>query len=327
MNQTKILSLLLPGSNLQAVKAGWSSNLPTYQGIYRDYRVILEPGNNTGGHPVGIFRVTINASLTDENMIPALDQFLTNLAAEQKKMVVSVRRHRHAVVLELKATPTKKYIENTVNPITDQVIRYLEANRIPTGCQSCGDQDAPLESYTVNHDSHYLCHDCAVKTEQELKESQVETKKKTSNLFLGLIGAFLGGLIGVALWIGIDQLGYIAAISGAVMAAAACKGYELLGKALDRKGVVACAVIVLALAYFATKLSWTIALYQAPGDHWDFGYCYRVLEEVLEYNDQMGRYIGDMVLGYFFTVLGAGGVLYSGFKSASGSYVFRKNIG
>ena len=328
MNQTKILSLLLPGSNLQAVKAGWSSNLPTYQGIYRDYRVILEPGNNTGGHPVGIFRVTINASLTDENMIPALDQFLANLAAEQKKMVVSVRRHRHAVVLELKATPTKKYIENTVNPITDQVIRYLEANRIPTGCQSCGDQDAPLESYTVNHDSHYLCHDCAVKTEQELKESQVETKKKTSNLFLGLIGAFLGGLIGVALWIGIDQLGYIAAISGAVMAAAACKGYELLGKALDRKGVIVCAVIVLVLAYFATKLCWTYAIYNELKSYgWAFGECFQSLGWILEEADLTGGYIGDMVLGYFFTVLGAGGVLYSGFKSASGSYVFRKNIG
>ena len=136
----------------------------------------------------------------------------------------------------------------------------------------------------------------------------------------------MGGLIGVAVWIGIDQLGYTAAISGLVMAAAACKGYELMGKALDRKGVIVCAVMVLALAYFANKLCWTIALYQAPGEYWEFGYCYRVLEQVLEYNDSMGSYIGSMVLGYIFTILGAGGIIYSSFKSASGSYVFRKNI-
>ena len=40
----------------------------------------------------------------------------------------------------------------------------------------------------------------------------------------------------------------------------------------------------------------------------------------------MGSYIGSMVLGYIFTILGAGGIIYSSFKSASGSYVFRKNI-
>ena len=31
-------------------------------------------------------------------------------------------------------------------------------------------------------------------------------------------------------------------------------------------------------------------------------------------------------MGYVFTILGAGGVLYSSFKNASGSYAFRKNM-
>ena len=326
MNQAQALRLLLPGGNLRAVKAGWNGKNQIYQGIFHNYWVILEPGTGTEGHAAGTFRVTVNASLADGSELRDLDRLLLQLAEQEKKHVIAAHRAGHAVVLELRAALNKKSIEEVINPLTTQVVYFLETHHIPTGCQSCGNVNAPLESYTVNNDSHFFCHDCAVKTEQELKANQTEIRKKNSNVLLGIVGAFLGGLIGVALWIGIDQLGYIAAISGLVMAVAACKGYELLGKALDRKGVIVCAVIVLVLAYFATKLCWTIALYQAPGDHWDFGYCYRMLEAVLEYNDKMGSYIADMVMGYVFTILGAGGVLYSSFKNASGSYAFRKNM-
>ena len=53
-----------------------------------------------------------------------------------------------------------------------------------------------------------------------------------------MIGAFLGALLGCVLWIIIYRLGYIAGIAGAVIGICAMKGYEMLGKHLDKKGVI-----------------------------------------------------------------------------------------
>ena len=70
--------------------------------------------------------------------------------------------------------------------------------------------------------------------------------ERRENVLTGLIGAFLGSLIGVACIVAIGQLGYVASISGVIMAVCAIKGYELLGGAMSRKGaVIACILIVL----------------------------------------------------------------------------------
>ncbi len=53
--------------------------------------------------------------------------------------------------------------------------------------------------------------------------------ERKENVLAGLVGAFLGSLIGVACIVGIGQMGYVASISGLVMAVCAIKGYSLLG--------------------------------------------------------------------------------------------------
>ena len=50
-------------------------------------------------------------------------------------------------------------------------------------------------------------------------------EKKRENVPAGIVGAFLGSLIGVACAVLIGQLGYVASISGLVMAVCALKGY------------------------------------------------------------------------------------------------------
>ena len=61
-------------------------------------------------------------------------------------------------------------------------------------------------------------------------------QKKRENVPAGIVGAFLGSLIGVACAVLIGQLGYVASVSGLVMAVCALKGYELLGGSLTKKG-------------------------------------------------------------------------------------------
>ena len=50
------------------------------------------------------------------------------------------------------------------------------------------------------------------------------------NVPMGMIGALLGAVLGGASIILFSQLGYIASISGVILAFCTLKGYELLGK-------------------------------------------------------------------------------------------------
>lgn len=60
------------------------------------------------------------------------------------------------------------------------------------------------------------------------QNQQAELGKK-ENVVAGVVGALLGSLLGVACIVLLGQLGYVAAVSGIVMAICTMKGYELLG--------------------------------------------------------------------------------------------------
>ena len=60
-----------------------------------------------------------------------------------------------------------------------------------------------------------------------------QQKKRPENIPAGIVGAFLGTLLGVVCTVVIGQLGYVASVSGLIMAVGALKGYELLGGRLS----------------------------------------------------------------------------------------------
>ena len=66
-------------------------------------------------------------------------------------------------------------------------------------------------------------------------------------------------------------------------------------------GLVICGVLLVATVYFSNKLDWAIELSKAfkkNGMTASVGECYKSL------GDLKGKYIGDLVLSYVFTVLG-----------------------
>ena len=52
----------------------------------------------------------------------------------------------------------------------------------------------------------------------------MEREKRQENIVAGVVGAFLGTLLGVVCTVVIGQMGYVASISGLVMAVGALKG-------------------------------------------------------------------------------------------------------
>lgn len=137
--------------------------------------------------------------------------------------------------------------------------------------------------------------------------------KKKENIVAGTVGAFLGSLLGVVCIVAVGQLGYVAAISGVVMAVCALKGYEMLGGGLSKKGAVIASVLVLAMTCFANRLDWAITVAGAldVGLVDAFGLIGILLDKGAI---EGGAYWGNLIMLYLFTLMGAVPTIISGLK-------------
>ncbi len=142
-----------------------------------------------------------------------------------------------------------------------------------------------------------------------------ERKKRRENVAAGIVGALIGSLAGVICTLVIGQLGYVASVSGLVMAVGALKGYEALGGRLSKKGAVISCVLILAMTWLAHRLTWAMAL-SAELEANVFE-CFRAVPALLEAGVLEGpAYWGDLAMLYLFTLLGAVPTILGGLRSA-----------
>lgn len=142
----------------------------------------------------------------------------------------------------------------------------------------------------------------------------MEQKKRRENVAAGIVGAFLGSLIGVVCTVIIGQMGYVASISGLVMAVCAPKGYEMLGGMLSKKGAAVSSVLILLMTFFAHRLTWAIAV--SSELDWGILEAYRSISFLLERGMlKSAAYWGDLVMLYLFTLLGAVPTILGGLRN------------
>ena len=134
----------------------------------------------------------------------------------------------------------------------------------------------------------------------------LEWERETSrdNVIAGTVGAFLGSLIGVACIVILSKLGYVAAVSGVVMAVCAIKGYALLGGKLTRKGAVISGLLILVMTYIATKLCFALAVMEVATEEVSFFLVYQSIGLFLEDSELRRIFLGELALQYLFTLVG-----------------------
>ena len=128
--------------------------------------------------------------------------------------------------------------------------------------------------------------------------------KARSNVVTGIIGALLGSLVGVALWVGIYKLGYIAGIAGAIMIVSAMFGYEKLGGGLDLKGIIISVVICIGMIYISERICISMQLYEEFKDlkyyfgDVSFSDCYKSMFAILKDAEKESVFWGELGIGY-----------------------------
>ena len=131
-------------------------------------------------------------------------------------------------------------------------------------------------------------------------EAPMEVKKR-ENVLAGIVGAFLGSLIGVACIVIVGQMGYVASICGLVMAVCSLKGYEMLSGGLGKTGAAVSFVLMLIMTYLANQLEWAITASSALEiGIWEAFRAVPALREAGAIEDR--AYWGGLAMLYLFTL-------------------------
>lgn len=140
--------------------------------------------------------------------------------------------------------------------------------------------------------------------------------KAPENVPMGLLGALVGAALGGASIILLSQLGYIASISGVILAFCTLKGYELLGKCLSKKGIAVCVILMLITPFLADWIDWAIFLMRDMPEY-DLSIldsCILLGELMTEGYVDMFEYVKNLGMIYLFVALGAVGTLKRAIK-------------
>jgi len=242
----------------------------------------------------------VYASVRKNGQLP--DKELLKSICKANKGMMSLGVQGNYVIATVRGMTTKKviaYLINAIKALTEAFNMY----GFEDVCESCGKPHTNLGSYCVSGSVSFLCDECYTQVTQSLQQSEVEMSNTKESVVAGVVGAFLGSVIGVITIIILGQLGYVAVISGLVMGVCTVKGYEMLGKKMSTKGIIICSIVMIIMTYFGEKLDWMItmmteadfSLSEASFYFWD----------ILEYADATSTFMADLALVYLFTAGGA----------------------
>lgn len=144
----------------------------------------------------------------------------------------------------------------------------------------------------------------------------IKPAEKKENVVAGIVGAFLGAILGAGCIILLSQLGYIASVSGLVLAVCTLKGYELLGGRLSGKGMIISILFMAITPYLADRIDWAILIMQELKVYnVTFVEAFSAFPELLKDGSvEMGVYIKNLLMVYGFTLLGAFATLRNAFR-------------
>ena len=256
-------------------------------------KMILMPSTTNRDYAALVFSLTRGGQEPDAAELRAF--------AKGNKLVMNcvVRRNRVEFILKAHFGSVKKI--DRIEQAVREIGAFLRGKGYVSCCQGCG-QVVDAEPCVMAGVPSLLCDSCY----QQLgaSQEQQEVSKKPENAIAGAVGALLGSVLGVGCIVLLGQLGYVAALSGIVMAICALKGYELLGGNLSTKGIVIGCVLMLVMTYVGYRLDWAITVAQYFEASLMDAYQaipYLIDEEVIEGE----AYMGGLLELYLFMLVGA----------------------
>lgn len=155
-------------------------------------------------------------------------------------------------------------------------------------------------------DNATFCEFCGADLKQNAEAAVAPAETvKPDGLITGIVGALIGAALGAASIVLLSQLGFVASVSGLILAVCTLKGYELLGGRLSTRGIIISILLILATPYIADRIDWAIVILKEFPEL-TFAEAFGALPILLEEEAiEMSSYITNLLMIYGFAALGA----------------------
>ena len=124
---------------------------------------------------------------------------------------------------------------------------------------------------------------------------------------MGILGALIGAMIGGLSIILLGRMGYVSALSGFIIAFGTLKGYELMGKALSKTGIIISIVLMILTPFLAYNIDLILQLH---AEWQSYGLTISdtaifLVELMIEDAELLGSYLSELGMIYLFLAIGA----------------------
>lgn len=272
-------------------------------GKYQDYEIAIK------FLPEGLYYLNIPFNLSSKEINNNLETLFKTLKSNIN--TIEVLKYEDGSINLLLHSINSDDDLNNFKSILKDIINFLKENSLVSACTSCGSLEN-LSLSLINNNPVYLCNNCSLEFNKHI-ENEKDNPFNAKKFILGIIGALLFTIPGVALWVIIYNAGYIASIVGFVISFLAIKGYRTLGGKLNTAAAISTVIITFIMIYVSQHISLGFEIYDTFKDL-DITIIDAILEvpTFLAYDDIKSSFIKNLLIGYGFTILAS----FSTFKRA-----------
>lgn len=209
-----------------------------------------------------------------------------------------------------------------VETLLRELSAYLAENGYYSGCSFCTATEG-LGYTEQNGRVMEACDECHQRLSGIVEEFKAE-RDTTGSYAKGALGAAVGGLIGIIPWVLIGMLGYVAAISGLIMAWLSYKGYQL-AHGRRGKGMVWVLIVVLFVFTYVGVMVSSLVSYAVQMGYELTGEAF-LLMLTLPFSPDGAVFWGQIALGWLFAGLGSFGLIRRANREGTGKDIAVKRI-
>lgn len=279
----------------------YDENTNTIYGVKNGYELLIYASDQR--YP---YLLTITTSARSANV--SLGKEEISLFKKSVAPAVAMTQKDSLITVTNKNQTNQNRLSGDVGFTLDALTAFLRERGFMPCCQTCGASTQTV-GFMLETARLHLCADCAARAKSENEVKAQKRQQRNVNIVGGIIGAVLGSLIGVACIVILGMLGYVAALSGIVMAFCTLKGFDKLGGKLTVVGIVISCVIMVGMTYFGNRLDWAIEISNAMQEYYDYEVsifqAFQAVPTLVAELDGMGDYIASFLQQLLFVVVGA----------------------
>lgn len=212
-------------------------------------------------------------------------------------------------------TGGKKREENTQKIV--QAVKAMVNAFLAEGLRNCDEKGVTglTDVYLVQGEYFILSDITAQEIQAAVNSKKRELQNVRENPVLGIVGAMIGSLAGIAIIFILGRLRIVSMLGGVALGFGIVLGYQKLGKKLGTFGMIFCSILAVVMTYVAFRLDAGFDVWRAWEGELTFAESIRYTKETFKLADSMDTYVKNLILMMLF---GVGGAIAAIWGEASG---------